>query len=187
MRHIHRVLRCLLGVAGNADGPEIEVAPVGFVPRNGGQAPLRRSSLDPPPSKDQAVNFLCLEYFQLRVSWRVGIGCGNALAGCIVLKAVEGTNEAAVAYATSGLGTQIGAKVRAISSRYADPSAVVAPDDDFLSHPGLPDELRFQYCPTASDKVPTLRKRGGQRRVRHLNLSAGHRLTLLIRIGSRMC
>ena len=53
---IHGVLCCLLGMAGKACGPDLELAPPCFVQRIRGQVPLRLSSLDSPPSENQAKN-----------------------------------------------------------------------------------------------------------------------------------
>ena len=53
---IHGVPCCLLGMAGKAYGPDLELAPACFVQRIRGQVPLRLSSLDSPPSENQAKN-----------------------------------------------------------------------------------------------------------------------------------
>ena len=74
-----------------------------------GQAPLRLSFPYPPPSEDQAENFLCLEDSQFRDLGWVGKVSGDALAGCIELIAMEGTDEPATAYAPSRSGPEIGA------------------------------------------------------------------------------
>ena len=74
-----------------------------------GQALLRLSFPYPPPSEDQAENFLCLEDSQFRGLGWVGIGSGDALAGCIELIAMEGTYEQASAYAAPRRWPEIGA------------------------------------------------------------------------------
>ena len=50
----------------------------------------------------------------LRCLWRVGVWRGDALAGCVQLIAVEGTDESASAYPASCVWPQIGAQVRAV-------------------------------------------------------------------------
>ena len=147
-------------MTGKAGGLDLEVAPAGLVQRVRRQAPLRRPSPDPPPGKDQAENFLCLEDSQPRGPGREGIGSGDALASCIVFKAMKGTDEPATAYAPSRGGPQIGSQVRANGLGYADAAVLVTPDDDVLPHPGLLYELGLQYGLTGRDKVPALGKRG---------------------------
>ena len=80
---------------GEAEGPNLEVGPRGLVRRIRGQAPLRRTPPDAPPGEDEAENFLCLEDSQPRGPGWVGLGSGDALAGCIVFKTMEGTDEPA--------------------------------------------------------------------------------------------
>ena len=160
---IHRVLRGLLGMARKAEGLDLMVAPAGLVRWIRVQAPLRRPSLDPPSGEDEAANLLCLEDPQLRGPWRVGVGSGNALAGCIVLIAMEGTDEPASAYAPPRGGPQVGAQVHSIGLGDADLPVLVTPGDDVLPHPGLLDELGLQHVPTARNEVPALGEWGRQR------------------------
>ena len=181
MAQIHRVLRCLLGMARKADGPDVEIAPASLIRQIRGQAPLRLSSPYPPPSEDQAENFLCLEDSQLRGLGWVGIGSGDALAGCIVLIAMEGTDEPATGYAASRGGPQIGAQVRTKGLGDTDAPVIVTLDDDVFAHPGLLDELGLQYGLTACDEVPALGKWGKQWGVHGHLISGCYRSKLLNR------
>ena len=146
-------------MAGKADGPDLEVAPAGLFRQIGGQAPLWLPSPDSPPGEDQTANFLCLEDSQLRGLGRVGIRGGDALAGCIELISMEGTDEPATAYTPSRGRPQIGAQGvgNKASAAHTRPFASHQ-TTSVLPHPSLLDELCLQDRLTACDEVPTLGK-----------------------------
>ena len=54
---IDRILGRLLGMAGKAQGRDLEAAPTGLIRQLRGQAPLRLPPTEPPPGEDQAENF----------------------------------------------------------------------------------------------------------------------------------
>ena len=105
---VYRILRRLLGMAWEAQRPDLETAPRDLVELFGRQVPLRLPSVDAPPGEDQFKHFPGIEDSQLRRSGRVGVRGGDALAGCVELIAVEWTDEAAAAYAATGCGPQVG-------------------------------------------------------------------------------
>ena len=90
----------------------------------------------------------------------VGIGRGDALAGCVELIAVEGTDEPASAYPASCVWPHIGAQVRAVGLGDAYSPVLVTPGDDGLPHPDLFDELGLRKGLAACDEEPSLGKWG---------------------------
>ena len=96
--------------------------------------------------------------FAVAGRWRVGVWRGDALAGCVELIAVEGTDEPASAYPASRVGPQVGAQVREIRLGYAYPPVLVTPNDDVFPHPGFLNEFGLLYGLTACDEESSLGK-----------------------------
>lgn len=137
----------------------MQIAPLASSRRLFGKAPLRRTSIDTPPSEDEAENFPRLEDVQPRGLGRVGKGHCNTRAGDIVGEAVKGADETAATHASAHFGAQGGTQVRAYRLGDANGPLIVAPNDDILSEPLLLDQCALQYRSAIGDKVPPLRKR----------------------------
>ena len=179
MGEIDGVLCRFLGMAGKSRGPDVEAGIAGLVRRFSGQVPLRGPSADAPPGKDQPGDVPGLEYPQPGRFGRGAKGIGHALAVGVVFKAVERADKLAITNKPTGVGSQIGPQVRAVSLGDADAVVAVGPHHDVLAHPGLLDELGPLDGRTAGDEIPALGKRGGQRGVRQLRAAIGHHLILL--------
>ena len=151
MAEVHGVLGRFLRMSREPDAPEFHFAPVGARRRRFRKLPLRRPSAAAPPGKNQTENFARLEDPQSGGPGRRRAGRGNALAGDIVLEAVERADKATVAHPASGFGAQIGAQMRADRFSDTDVSILVAPDDDPFAKPGFPEQLFFLYRLAAGD------------------------------------
>ena len=160
VRHVHGVLGRFLGMAGEPDGPESRLAPVGAGRRILGKTPLRRPATTPPPGEHQTEDFACVEHPELRRLGSGGKGRSDASTGCIVLETVKRTDQMAVAHAAPGGGSQFGTQVRTRRLGHADAPFPVAPDDDLLAHPGPLNQPFPLYGPAGCNEVPTLGKRG---------------------------
>ena len=158
MAEVHGVLGRFLRMSREPDAPEFHFAPVGARRRRFRKLPLRRPSAAAPPGKNQTENFARLEDPQSGGPGRRRAGRGNALAGDIVLEAVERADKATVAHPASGFGAQIGAQMRADRFSDTDVAILVAPDDDPFAKPGFPEQLFFLYRLAAGDEIPAFGK-----------------------------
>ena len=137
--------------------PRPTIGPIGGI---FGKAPLRGPPPLSPPREDQAEHFPCRVDLKLRGSGCRGVRSGDALAGGVVFEPVKRAHEAAVAHLAAGGRAKLGSQVRAYRIGHADAPIPVAPGDDFLSHPGLLNQLLFQQGVAAGNEVPPLGERG---------------------------
>ena len=179
MGDVDRVLGGLLRMPGEAHRLDVDPAPARLLRLLVGQAPLRLAALNAPPGEDQSADLAGLVDAQSGRPGRSGEGRLDALAAGVELEPVEGADEPAITDLPAGVGTQIGAEMRAIGLGDADVAVVVAPDDDVLAHPRLLDQPGLEQIGATGDEVPALGEGRRRRRDGAVRLPGCHLLSVL--------